>query len=322
MSAASFSAPVTGLAWVEDRALFALGDGRIARSDGAAFPVHQDAAILTVAPSPDGRAVLTGGDDGKLMRIAPDGAATELADCGGKWINALVASPASSVIVAAVGKQALVIADEAKGIAHRFDAPTTIGGLALDAKGRRLAFSHYGGAKTCLALAAGDQGVSYKWAGSHLAVTIAPAADYVITAMQEGGLHGWRVADKKDLRMAGYSAKTRSFSWDKRARFLATSGAPCAVLWPFASKDGPMGKAPTLVAEREAIVTAVRFHPKEDLLAIGYADGLVAIASLERPPARIFRKASEAPITALEWSADGRGLAAGDEAGGVIAAVV
>lgn len=322
MTVTSFDTPVTGLGWLNDIALFALGDGRVVSPDGTTIIAHRDAAILSCALSPDANALLTGGDDGKLNRITPDGAVVELADFAGKWVNHLAASPESKVIVAGVGKQAAVIVKETDGIAHRFTAPSTIGGIALDAKGRRLVLAHYGGAQMHFVLTATDQGQSFKWAGSHLATTISPGADYIVTAMQEPGLHGWRISDKKDLRMAGYSAKTRSFSWDRRGRFLATSGAPCGVLWPFASKDGPMGKAPTLVAERETPVTMIRFHPKEDILAIGYADGFVALADIEKPPARVWRKPTGAPVTALEWSADGRGLAAGDEAGSVIATLV
>ena len=91
--------------------------------------------------------------------------------------------------------------------------------------------------------------------------------------MQESALHGWRLPDKIDLRMEGYPAKTRSFSWDKRGRWLATSGANAAIVWPFVGKLGPQGKTPLQPGERQALVTAVAFHPNEEVLAIGYADG-------------------------------------------------
>ena len=165
------------------------------------------------------------------------------------------------------------------------------------------------------ALAADDKGVALKWAGSHLAVTISPDADYVVTAMQENALHGWRLPEKIDLRMDGYPAKTRTFSWDKRGRWLATSGAQAAIVWPFVGKLGPQGKPPLQPGEREALVTAVAFHPSEDVLAIGYADGAATLVRLADEMGMELDEAGEGAVTALAWSADGKRIAIGDEAG-------
>jgi WD40 repeat protein len=230
-----------------------------------------------------------------------------------KWVNHLVASAASGVIAAAVGKEAIVFRDGRE--AHRFAYPTTVGGLALDAKGRKLAASHYGGATIRLALAADDKGVTLAWSGSHLAVTLSPDADYLITAMQENALHGWRLPDKTDLRMDGYPAKTRSLSWDKRGRWLATSGAESAIVWPFAGKLGPQGKAPLQPGQREALVTAVAFHPSEEVLAIGYADGAAMLVRFADQLGMELDEPGEGAVTALAWSADGKRIAIGDDAG-------
>jgi WD40 repeat protein len=132
--------------------------------------------------------------------------------------------------------------------------------------------------------------------------------------MQENELHGWRLPDKTDLRMSGYAAKTRSFSWDKRGRWLATSGADRAVIWPFSGK-GPQGREPLLLAPRQALVTRVAFHPSEERLAIGYADGAVLIAHLTDQSLFEIAPAGEAPINALAWRADGAQLTYADDAG-------
>ena len=153
------------------------------------------------------------------------------------------------------------------------------------------------------------------WAGSHLAITISPEAEYVVTGMQENALHGWRLPDKIDLRMDGYPAKTKSFSWDRRGRWLATSGAQSAIVWPFVGKLGPQGKPPLQPGERQALVTAVAFHPSEETLAIGYADGAVLVVRLADSLGMEIDEPGEGPVTALAWSADGKRIAIGDEAG-------
>jgi WD40 repeat protein len=310
----ALGASVTSAHWIGEEAWFALGDGGVlvAPRDGETRRTDaHDGAILCAAPHPDGKRLVTGGDDGRVNVISRDG--VELLGALRKWVDHLVASPVSNIIVAAAGKQAVAFRDGKE--THRFDHVSTIGGLALDAKGRRLAVSHYGGVTLRYALMADDKGVPLNWAGSHLGVTMSPEADYVITAMQENALHGWRLPDKIDLRMDGYPAKTKSFSWDKRGRWLATSGAQSAIVWPFVGKLGPQGKAPLQPGEREALVTAVAFHPGEETLAIGYADGAALVVRFADQLGMELDEPGEGAVTALAWSADGKRIAIGDEAG-------
>jgi WD40 repeat protein len=311
----ALGAPATSVCWIGEEALFALGDGCVlaAAREGETRRIEaHDGAILCAALHPDRTHIVTGGDDGRVKLVSPNGAVETLSETR-KWVNHLVASAASGVIAAAVGKEAIVFRDGRE--AHRFAYPTTVGGLALDAKGRKLAASHYGGATIRLALAADDKGVTLAWSGSHLAVTLSPDADYLITAMQENALHGWRLPDKTDLRMDGYPAKTRSLSWDKRGRWLATSGAESAIVWPFAGKLGPQGKAPLQPGQREALVTAVAFHPSEEVLAIGYSDGAAMLVRFADQLGMELDEPGEGAVTALAWSADGKRIAIGDEAG-------
>ncbi|MGE0045924.1 MAG: WD40 repeat domain-containing protein [Hyphomonadaceae bacterium] len=306
------SAPASAIVWLGERAHFALGDGAIFIADTRERIEAHDGAILCAALHPDENAVLTGGDDGRIVSTSLLGP-QEVFALNGKWIDHLVASADSGALVAAAGKEAIVFKNGAES--HRFAAPSSIGGLALNAKGRRLAFSHYGGATLRYALMSDGPETLLKWAGSHLAIALSPEADYVITAMQEMELHGWKLPEKRDLRMSGYAAKTKSFSWDKRGRWLATSGADCAVLWPFSGKLGPQGKQPAMLAPRQALVTQVAFHPRDEIVALGWNDGAVSIANVADGATAIVREPTAAPITALAWSNTRMQLAAADEAG-------
>lgn len=311
----ALGAAATSVHWIAGRALFALGDGAVlaAQHDGEStkIAVH-DGAILCAAAHPDGARLITGGDDGALNMVSGEGSVDALFG-NPKWIDHVVAATTTGLIVAGIGKQAIVFREGRE--AHRFTYPSSIGGLAFDAKGRRLAATHYGGATLRYALMADDRGIALNWAGSHLACTLSPDADYLITAMQENALHGWRLPEKIDLRMEGYPAKTRSFSWDKRGRWLATSGADSAIVWPFLGKLGPQGKAPLQLIPRAGLVTAVAFHPSEERLAIGYSDGAVWLATLSSQDALELDEPGEGAVQALAWSADGSKLAVGDEAG-------
>jgi WD40 repeat protein len=139
--------------------------------------------------------------------------------------------------------------------------------------------------------------------------------------MQEPTLHGWRLSDRKDMRMSGYGARVRSLDWTAGGKWLATSGSTQLILWPFQGKDGPMGKAPRVLAPAEAQVEVVACHPRQDVVAVGYADGLVLLVRVDDGAEVLARKGAGAPITALAWSAVGSLLAFGAEDGdaGVIA---
>ncbi|MEQ1820417.1 MAG: WD40 repeat domain-containing protein [Terricaulis sp.] len=312
----AIGAGATSAHWVGSEALFTLTDGNVfvAAQEG---DIHRIAAhkgvVLCAAVHPDGKRLVTGGDDGAIKAISASGDITTLGEVR-KWVDHLVANPASGVIVAGVGKDAIIFKGDKES--HRFTHPSTIGGIALDGKGRRLAVSHYNGVTMRLVLAADDKGNALKWAGSHLAITQSPEGEYVITGMQENALHGWRMPDKTDLRMDGYPTKTRSFSWDKRGRWLATSGANAAIVWPFVGKLGPQGKPPLQPGERgDALVTAVAFHPTEEVLAIGYSDGAAILVRFADSLGMELDEAGEGAVSALAWSPDGKQIALADEAG-------
>jgi hypothetical protein len=128
-------------------------------------------------------------------------------------------------------------------------------------------------------------------------------------------LHGWRLADRKHMRMSGYATRVTSFGWTAGGHWLATSGAPQLILWPFQGKDGPMGKEPRLLAPSEHRVGVVACHPKQEIVAAGYGDGMVLIVRIGDGAEILAKRPGDAPVTALGWSADGLLLAWGTESG-------
>ena len=174
------------------------------------------------------------------MAASQDGGVQEITDENGKWIDALAARDDGSIAWSS-GKN-VRSCDPAGGI-KTFIAPSSVRGLAFMPKGYRIGIAHYDGATVWFPNAAAPPDL-FKWKGSHLSITASPDGRFLATSMQENALHGWRIADKKDMRMSGYPAKTRSLSWSYDGHWLATSGADAAIIWPFKDKDGPINKAP------------------------------------------------------------------------------
>jgi WD40 repeat protein len=181
-------------------------------------------------------------------------------------------------------------------------------------KGFRLAIAHYNGA-TLWFPNTGAQPEWLEWKGSHLGITISPDGKFLITSMQEPMLHGWRLADGKHMRMSGYSARVRSLSWTSDGEFLATSGSEQLILWPFDGKDGPMGRQPKILAGAEARVTAVSGHPRQPVVAVGYADGGVKLVRIDDEALILARQSDGQPVSALGWDGMGQTLAFGTESG-------
>ena len=307
---------VVACAWCGDIPAFALGDGtvRLAGSGPAreaywrSVPAH-DGAVLALAATPDG--FVTGGDDGGFRRIACDGEVGELASFGMKWVEQVAAH--GSVAACVVGRNVHVFERGAK--LKVLEHPSTVTGLAFDAKGKRIAASHYNGASLWFVAAKVDSPRRLEWEGSHTGVALHPAGDALVTSMQENSLHGWRLADGQHMRMSGYPTKTESMSFTRNGRWLASSGADTVVLWPFHG-GGPMGKAPTELAGGDNVVcTRVAAHPQHEMVAAGFTDGLVLLADVAT--ARIVPVAApgHGAVSALAWSADGHRLAFGTEAG-------
>jgi len=116
----------------------------------------------------------------------------------------------------------------------------TVTGLAFNAKGKRLAISHYGGATVRWTGKLDQRATKLEWRGSHIGITWSPDGTTVLTAMQERELHGWRLTDHQTMSMAGYGAKVRSMEWLRRPMILATSGGDCVTAWTFTG-GGPIG---------------------------------------------------------------------------------
>jgi WD40 repeat protein len=272
--------------------------------------VHGGGSLCSVC---DGARLVMGGDDGKLVALNSKGEVTLLAtDPKRRWIDNVALHP-DGAVAWSVGKTAFVRSGKAED--RSFEVPSTVGGLAFAPKGLRLAIAHYNGVTLWFPNMAANAEL-LEWAGSHLAVGFSPDNKFLVTAMHEPALHGWRLADNRHMRMTGYPGRVRSMSWSAGGKALATSGADSVIMWPFASKDGPMGKEPAMLAPLQARASMVACHPKQDILAAGYSDGTVLMVRLQDgAEILVRRRQGEAAVSALAWNAKGTQLAFAAEDG-------
>src|SRR6202171_1587509 len=255
----------------EESVAMASADGEISR-----IAVHSGGILCAAS---DGSRIVLGGDDGKLVALDGKGEVTLLAtDPKRRWIDNVALHPDGAVAWSA-GKTAFVRG--AKGEEKSFDVPSTVGGLAFAPKGLRLAVAHYNGVTLWFPNMVATAEV-LEWAGSHLSVVFSPDNKFLVTAMHEPALHGWRLADHRHMRMAGYPRRVPSVSWR---------------------------------AGGHARRSMVASHPKQDIFAAGDSDGTVLMVRLTDGAEILVRKPGAVPVTALAWNAKGTLLAFAAEDG-------
>ncbi|MGE0719836.1 MAG: WD40 repeat domain-containing protein [Alphaproteobacteria bacterium] len=319
----AFPSPVVAAAVAGDggTAAWALGDGSLRRaaigSEAApeAVAVH-DGAILALAAGPAGGFV-SGGDDGRVM-LAEAGGVRELFREPRRWVAHVAVHAGTRTIVAAAGKAAVAI-DLAGTVQGRWeDHPSTLTGIAINPTGKRIATAHYNGVSLWWTAAKQQTPLRLAWKGSHIGLSWGPNGKYLMTAMQENELHGWRIADSAAMRMAGLAAKAKSLSWSADSRWLANSGSEVVTCWDFSGK-GPMGRPPAEICPGEgALVSVVAMHPKVPIAAAGYADGTLRLGRPGHPRTTVLEPLGGAAATALAWSPSGDQLLAGGEDGSAL----
>jgi WD40 repeat protein len=305
--------PVAAVHFFGDRPIFIGAEENVfvatAEAEISAISLHGGGILCAVS---DGARLVTGGDDGKVVVLEKEGASKVLAtDPKRRWIDN-VALHSDGTVAWSAGKTAFLRGG--RNGDKSLDVPSTVGGLAFAPKGLRLAIAHYNGVSLWFPNMAAEAEF-LGWAGSHLAVTFSPDNKFLVTAMHEPALHGWRLADGRHMRMTGYPSRVRSLSWSAGGKALATSGADAVIAWPFAGKDGPMGKEPAMLAPLKARVSTVACHPKQDILAAGYDDGTILMVRMADGAEILVRANGKAPVTALGWNRAGTWLAFAAEDG-------
>ena len=301
------------VAFIDDVPAFgcASGEVRLFTDQGEKVVVAHD-GLLCGTRALDGKSLLTGGEDGRVKRLSANGDLEEVAHIERKWISSVAAGP-NGAIAWCVGREAHVksVKNDVRSFAHE----RTVEDVCFAPKGLRIAAARYNGATLNWAGTEMPK-QDLEWAGAHTQILFSPDGRYLVSSMQENSLHGWRLTDERHMRMSGYPTKVKSMSFSRGGKWLATSGASSAVVWPFVGKDGPMGKMPKELGHRaESLIVAVACHPKEDVVALGYEDGMVAAVAIGDGKDVLLRHPGKAPVTRLAWDDGGRRLLFGCENG-------
>ncbi|MVT64598.1 hypothetical protein GPL21_05650 [Bradyrhizobium pachyrhizi] len=334
-------APVTSLAFAEDGVAFALADGalaiapltdieppqdrcRVALDGGRATisPRRKPAPPLTKVVISDaplhlaliGTSGFVASDHSRLLRVSASGVTHLIADHGSP-ID-LVAPVQAGGILAASGGSVIFYNPNGDVGWLQERAGGHASALAVSRDSRRFAV----GADNCLLVRAfgarPGPAASFELGPiSHLAWS--PDGSWLAASVVGTGVVLVRLADARIVRMSSYPGSTASLSWSADSRVLVTSGAYRMIAWDIASLSDDSERPASLATgrARPVLVKAVDIHPEGQLIAAGYADGMVVVAKIGESDELLVKPPGRGAIHALRWSADGQHLAFGTDNG-------
>lgn len=319
-----FDAPVNASAFSKDGAHFAfgLGDGHViilksSDPEGERLRVKAHAGAVPALKA-YGDGFLSLSDDGTLKAIATDGTQELIADFGGAWTEKLAVHDKTGAIAVANGKN--IHLWTARGAKQRIIGPHpySVNDLCFAADGVGLSAAHRDGVTLWSWPHYEPQSSYLEWKGAHLAITLSADKRWIVTAMQEGALHMWNIALKRDYQMRGYWTKPTKLAWSHDSKWLGSSGSEVVILWPF-DKGGPEGReALQLGWSNGALVSALAGHPSAPVMAAGFEDGGLVLIDLIKRKAFNLSTPSGHVVTTCAFAGSGCKVIAGVQNGGAV----
>ncbi|MEO8716168.1 MAG: WD40 repeat domain-containing protein [Acetobacteraceae bacterium] len=326
---------IVGAAWSADGsvAAFGLGDGTVAlararweggpkagaRAEGgievtlATSPrppvsrvqAHKGACLALTADPSGG--FLSGGADGRRVRLAGDGTAHPRTEFDGRLIE-LVAAGNSGWIALASGCDVRATGPAGESLT----LPDAATALAFDRTGHRLAIAHRDG--VCIVA---DDAMALRHLSSPerpLSLAWSPDGAYLASGLETGAMHVWRLPDGDEVVLADCPGEPRSLVFLADGSFLAASGGARATCWRF---DPPSEAEPSGcgLPSSQHRVSRVASHPSVPMLAVGYGHGAVMLGQPGSEDALFAKAGGGGAVTALAFSPDGTLLAIGTEEG-------
>ena len=153
--------------------------------------------------------------------------------------------------------------------------------------------------------------------GSVSALSWSPDGSWLAASVVNAGVVLVRLADAWIVRIPTYPATVASLSWSADSRVLVTSGAYRIIAWDVSSLADDSERPTNLAMGRArfVLVDTVDIHPERQLVAAGYADGMVAVARIGHSDELVVRPPGRGAVHALRWSSDGQHLAVGTSEG-------
>lgn len=242
-------------------------------------------------------------DTGRINSLSPGGIAAHVAARAPKGIAVLAASPDGKTLAYACGMQVL-ISLTTEDAPRSIPAANPVKALAFSPDGTTLAVGYANGLCRWSLTTPEAPPVETALDGTPTRLIWHPKGLALTAAL---GTEGFCLIDATTNRVTprrNFPAPVGRALFSPTTGSVVAAGAYRVAAWSLETGHDVMTGKPGLV-----LVNAVATSPNRNLVAVGYANGLLSLAEIGQPSEILLREDTGAGITALEWSPDGNFLA-------------
>jgi WD40 repeat protein len=249
--------------------------------------------------------------DGRINTLTPGGIAVHLPVRATGPIEALSIAPDGQTVAYLRGGGALVCTRDGD-LVRSLSTPAPATAISFSPDGKTLAVADELGVSLWAADSLDRQAVHTPIAGTPDGLFWRADAAWLAIYLREDGFGVMNVETRGVTTSHNFPSPVHSLGFGGPTDAIVAAGAFRVVAWGLENgTDFLSGKAGLV------IINAVATCPTRNLVAVGYANGLISLAEVGRPSEILLREDTGAAIQALAWSTDGNYLAVAGADGSV-----
>ncbi len=259
------------------------------------------------------RDFLIGCEGGEFITVKPDGNLSRSEQRMAGPITAVSGSGMSALFAGATDRTIRICRWNSTDAACEIRLDSPVSDLAFSPDGGHLAAIHDEGVSVWDAAGNPVHSMQHSQGSAPQSMRWSQDGRWIAFASQANGFCLIDLEYNQTRNFADYPTPARSIVFSKPANAVATSGAFRAAAWSLTPPCSDRETLKALPSGKPGFVSvdSIAASPDKDLLAVGYANGLLCITQIGSSEEMLLRQDDNTGISALSWSSDGSFLAAG-----------
>ena len=242
-------------------------------------------------------------ENGRINTLSPGGIAAHIAARSDDRITVLAASPDGKTVAFACGTQ-VHLSPVGEKAARIIPVAGIVHALAFSPEGATLAVGYADGLSRWPVNEPDAPPVETALDGTPVNLTWHPNGAWLTASMAADGFCLVDLAQNLATTRRNFPAPVTCAAFGQSTATVVAAGAYRVAAWSLTTGQDVMTGKPGLV-----LVNAVATSPNRNLVAVGYANGLLSLAEIGKPSEILLREDTGAGITAMAWSPNGKYLA-------------